>query len=219
MNKIISLWILISLFATSNADEIISLNEVSTLVKFSRDPHYSSQYYIESIQPIAHICDIDLTSHEGKKLAAAIVLQCIELSKQNSDADFTLYISCKKDRIVITLYLYPRSTVYAPATCDFCDRKKFGGDIIAENNTTIAFEKSRPARNPINFLIVPKKHVVNYKDKNFKVETFINQLAIAQELSKKLTDNRVDLYINNGPSAAQSVFHSHMHFHSPAQWK
>lgn len=201
------------------ADEFSITKDIASLVTVTQDHGYSSQYFIDPVMHINHINDIDLRTIAGKKLASAIVLACLELSKSHNDADFTLYISCKRDRIVIIVTLYPRSTYVPVAQCVFCDRNKFSGDIIFENSTAIAFEKSRPARNPINFLIVPKKHVVNYKDKNFKPEIFINQLAMAQELSQKLTDHRVDLYVNNGSNAAQSVFHSHMHFHSPAQWK
>jgi diadenosine tetraphosphate (Ap4A) HIT family hydrolase len=201
------------------ADEFSLTKDLASLVKVIINKNYSSQYSIECVMPVAHINDIDLGTVEGKKLASAIVLACLELSKFHNDADFTLHISSKRDRMINTVTFYPPSTYTLNTACVFCDRSRFGGDIIAENSTTIAFEKDRPARNPINFLIVPKKHVINYKDNNFTPEVFINQLAMAQELSKKLTDNRVDLYINNGSSAAQSVFHSHMHFRSPAEWK
>ncbi len=214
MKKIMSLcWVMVcaSLIGTSSI--------AHELVKVVKNTVHSSQYFIELPSSILHINDINLESAEGKKIASAIVLHCLELSKSHNDADFTLHISCKKDRIVITVTFYSRSTLLGSQSCDFCDRKKFSGAIMSENNTTIAFEKSRPARDPINFLIVPKKHVINYKDKNFKPEIFINQLAMAQELSQKLTDRRLDLYVDNGSNAAQSVMHSHMHFHSPAQWK
>lgn len=201
------------------AEEIPTTKEVAALVKVVQSAEYGFQYYIQTVEPINHICDIDLMTRAGRKLATAIVMQCVELSKVHSNADFSLQISCRNGRMTIKVIVYSCSMPLTTAHCDFCDRKKFSGDIIHENNTTIAFEKSRPARTPINFLIVPKRHVVNYKDKNFRPDIFINQLAMAQELSRRLTDTRVELYVNNGSNAAQSVFHSHMYFYSPAQWK
>ncbi len=181
---------------------------VSTFV-ITIDPTYN----------IFHINDIDLGDVQGKEIAKAIFNACLELSSKHNNADFTLCISCKKDRLVIEVYLYPSTISESSIPCHFCDRKYFGGDIIDEDATTIAFEKSRPARKPINFLIVPKKHVLNYKDPKCTSDVFINQIRMAQKLSKKLTDPRIDLYVNNGSNAAQSVFHSHMHFHAFGAWK
>lgn len=191
------------------------------LVAITPDPASLSSFFvaIDSTYNIRHINDIDLNTAQGKEIAKAIFNACLELSRTHNNADFALHISCKKDRIVIMVFLYASTISQSLIPCQFCERKYFGGDIIEEDATTIAFEKSRPARKPINFLIVPKKHVLNYKDPKCTSEVFINQIRMAQKLSKKLTDHRIDLYVNNGSNAAQSVFHSHMHFHAFGVWK
>jgi diadenosine tetraphosphate (Ap4A) HIT family hydrolase len=213
-NKILYL-LLIAVFV--NATD--SISTYTNLVTVTRQASYTSEFIITPRDPIKHINDIDLNTTAGKELALAIIATILELVRTRNDPDFSIHITVKAERLVVIVNLYPGSDERRGTPCNFCDRKKFKGDIIAENKDVIAMEKSTPARSPINFLIIPKKHVVNYKDLHFTPEIFIAQLAMAQELSKKLTHPTVDLYINNGINASQSVFHSHMHFHTPAGWK
>jgi len=73
-------------------------------------------------------------------------------------------------------------------------------------------------------LILPKKHITNIKhlDAHNAYDKTIGSkmMFMAQELSKKLQGNGdFSVIMNNGGSSNQSVFHMHMHFKSPRDWK
>lgn len=192
-------------------------SSLSEQVQVVRNVHSKNEYYIKPVYSVNHINDIDLSTSKGKGLAKAIITAALDLSRSNNNADFRLHISCCQNQFIVKISLYPDS-FYPKSACSFCDITQLKGDIIKENKAVRAFEKSRPARNPIDFLIVPRIHVVNYKDTCFTPDIFINQLAMAQELSKKLTHSDLNLYVNNGINAGQTVLHSHMHFCTTAQW-
>lgn len=107
--------------------------------------------------------------------------------------------------------------------CVFC-AGQFRGTIIDQDQNTIAVEKANPARKPIDFLIIPRKHLINYKYKLGATSpiaaALAAQLAMAQKLARKLKNSDdVTLFVNNGKNVGQSVFHSHMHFKSGSSWK
>lgn len=107
----------------------------------------------------------------------------------------------------------------------FCDilSGKAPATIIYEDDDIIAIEK--PAiRNPADCLIIPKKHIVNIKDldqaNTYDAVIVSKMVAIAQMLSQRLCDPAdFTITMNNGKTSAQTVFHMHMHFKSPQQWK
>lgn len=175
---------------------------------------------ITPVKPIRHLDDINLETKQGIELATAIVHAAVYVAKRENNADFKMRIICNKNNVQIKVELYKHSSYFDDnSECHFCDKQYFKGPIIAENDTTIAFEKSNPPRNPINFVIISREHVVNYKDSNFTPGIFIEQLKMAQKLSQKLVDSIFELIINNGTNAGQAVSHSHMHFCSLSKWK
>ena len=177
-------------------------------------------FTIAPLRSVNHFCNINLASSYGKLLGKAIIDACRDLSCTHNDADFQLEISQNTDGMLISVYLYQKQLAPVSFTCPFCESLMLKGSVLAENELVRAFEKSKPARQPINFLIAPKKHIVNYKDKEDVIEIFIAQLAMAQVLANCL-ENKDDimLFVNNGPGAGQAVFHSHMHFLTSSSWK
>jgi len=83
--------------------------------------------------------------------------------------------------------------------------------------------KPRKIELPVNILIIPKKHIINFKHLDFTDPydaTIVSKMVcMAQNISKQLTGTG-DFWIsvNNGAKAKQTVFHSHMHFKSWEQW-
>lgn len=76
----------------------------------------------------------------------------------------------------------------------------------------------------VHCLIIPKNHVINIKDLD-DMTVIAHMFEVAQYLNKQLepasgsTSGDFTLTINNGKTSAQTVFHLHMHFQSPQQWK
>lgn len=111
------------------------------------------------------------------------------------------------------------------ANCSFC-RIVAGKDpaqVITETEDLVVIEK-RPVRSPVDCLIIPKKHIVNIKtlDQSNAYDEAIGSkmMFMAQKLSQRLEGNQdFSVFMNNGASSAQSVFHMHMHFRSPYNWK
>lgn len=94
--------------------------------------------------------------------------------------------------------------------------------ILYENDLVIAFEK-KPIRTPVSCLIVPKKHIKNFKEFNTQdacnLDILGHMIEAAQLLSKRLKGSGdFKLQINNGQNADQTVFHVHMHFISNDVW-
>ncbi len=109
--------------------------------------------------------------------------------------------------------------------CIFCQiiARKSPAIIVDETEDIIVIEKI-PQRNPVDCLIIPKKHIENIKSINFldeKERDIFSKIGIkAKELTQKLTGNgHFSLSINNGAESLQTVFHIHAHFRSPDSWK
>lgn len=115
----------------------------------------------------------------------------------------------------------------------FCDiiLGKAPATIIYEDKDLIVIEKRKVKdsngvfafREPANCLIIPKKHIVNIKDLDqtnpYDATIASKMVAVAQMLSKLLNSpGDFTITMNNGKTA-QTVFHMHMHFQSPQQWK
>ena len=116
----------------------------------------------------------------------------------------------------------------------FCDIISGNGPatIIYEDADLIVIEKRKIKdsnglfifREPTDCLIIPKRHIVNIKDLDqtnpYDATIMSKMVAVAQMLSKLLySPGDFTITMNNGKTSFQTVFHMHMHFKSPQQWK
>ena len=102
----------------------------------------------------------------------------------------------------------------ADAECLFC--KIIAGEIpcfkLFENDETLAFMDINPA-NEGHALVIPKEHsrdVYTVSDAAIAA-TVATAKKIAAAIDKTLNPDGLNLLQCNGPAAAQSVFHFHMH--------
>lgn len=127
--------------------------------------------------------------------------------------------------VMLLVVAAPLSALQSPGHDVFCDilSGKAPATIIYEDADVIVIEK--PAiRNPADCLIIPKKHIVNIKDLDqanaYDAMILSKMVAVAQMLSQRLCGPAdFTITMNNGKTSAQTVFHMHMHFKSPQQWK
>ena len=98
--------------------------------------------------------------------------------------------------------------------CIFC--KIIAGEIpcfkLHENDDTFAFMDINPA-NEGHALIIPKEHSVDVHAVSDSAisSTVITAKRIAAAVDKTLSPDGINLIQCNGPAAAQSVLHFHMH--------
>jgi len=102
----------------------------------------------------------------------------------------------------------------ADADCLFC--KIIAGDIpcfkLFEDDDTLAFMDINPA-NEGHALVIPKEHSKDvYAVSDAAITATVKTAKkIATAVDKTLNPNGLNLLQCNGPAAAQSVFHFHMH--------
>ncbi len=102
----------------------------------------------------------------------------------------------------------------ADADCLFC--KIIAGEIpcfkLFENDETLAFMDINPA-NEGHTLVIPKEHSrdVHAVSDAAITATVTTAKKIAAAIDKTLNPDGLNLLQCNGPAAAQSVFHFHMH--------
>ncbi len=102
----------------------------------------------------------------------------------------------------------------ADADCLFC--KIIAGEIpcfkLFENDETLAFMDINPA-NEGHALVIPKEHATDvYTVSDSAIAaTVATAKKIAAAIDKTLNPDGLNLLQCNGPAAAQSVFHFHMH--------
>jgi histidine triad (HIT) family protein len=102
----------------------------------------------------------------------------------------------------------------ADADCLFC--KIIAGEIpcfkLFENDETLAFMDINPA-NEGHALVIPKEHAADVHAVSDAAITATVKTAkkIAAAIDKTLNPDGLNLLQCNGPAAAQSVFHFHMH--------
>ncbi len=102
----------------------------------------------------------------------------------------------------------------ADVDCLFC--KIIAGEIpcfkLFENNETLAFMDINPA-NEGHALVIPKEHARDVHAVSDAAITATVKTAkkIAAAIDKTLNPDGLNLLQCNGPAAAQSVFHFHMH--------
>ena len=100
------------------------------------------------------------------------------------------------------------------AVCLFC--KIIAGEIpgfkLLENDDTLAFMDINPA-NEGHALVIPKEHTRDVYAVSEAAITATVKTAkkIAAAIDKTLNPDGLNLLQCNGPAAAQSVFHFHMH--------
>lgn len=98
--------------------------------------------------------------------------------------------------------------------CIFC--KIIRGDIpsfkVFENNDTFAFMDINPA-NDGHVLVIPKEHArdVHAISDTAIAATVVTAKKVAAAVERALNPDGLNLLQCNGPAAAQSVFHFHMH--------
>lgn len=98
--------------------------------------------------------------------------------------------------------------------CIFC--KIIAGDIpsfkLYENDSSFAFMDINPASEG-HALVIPKEHAKNvYAVSDHAIaETVVTAKKIALAIDKTLNPRGLNLVQCNGPAAAQSVMHFHMH--------
>ncbi len=98
--------------------------------------------------------------------------------------------------------------------CIFC--KIIRGDIpsfkVFENNDTFAFMDINPA-NDGHVLVIPKEHArdVHAISDTAIAATVVTAKKVAVAVERALNPDGLNLLQCNGPAAAQSVFHFHMH--------
>ena len=97
--------------------------------------------------------------------------------------------------------------------CVFC--KIIKGEIpstkVYEDKDTFAFLDIKPV-NPGHVLVIPKQHFVNIHDTS--EEAFVQVALVAKKIADailKAGAKGVNIGMNNGVHAGQSVFHAHMH--------
>jgi len=102
----------------------------------------------------------------------------------------------------------------ADANCLFC--KIIAGEIpcfkLYEDDDTLAFMDINPA-NEGHALVIPKEHAKDvYSVSNAAITATVKTAKkIAAAVDKTLNPDGLNLLQCNGPAAAQSVFHFHMH--------
>lgn len=98
--------------------------------------------------------------------------------------------------------------------CIFC--KIIAGEIpsikLYEDDATFAFTDINPA-NEGHALVIPKEHAANVYEVSDEAisKTIVTAKKVATAIQKTLNPDGLNLLQANGPGAAQSVFHFHIH--------
>lgn len=86
------------------------------------------------------------------------------------------------------------------------------GDIVVETDTVFAIRDISPQA-PLHMLVIPKSE--QYRDVTELAAgdpaLLAHVVAVAKKIADEYANGEYRLIFNNGPSAAQSVFHVHAH--------
>jgi histidine triad (HIT) family protein len=95
--------------------------------------------------------------------------------------------------------------------CIFCNivAGKFGTEIIAQNESAIAFRDINPLAK-VHILIVPRQHTPVIAELTNEKE-LVGLFALVREVASKFTDGQFRLQFNSGEKEGQTVFHTHAH--------
>ena len=99
--------------------------------------------------------------------------------------------------------------------CPFCEitAGTRAASIVYRDDTTLAFMDNAP-RNPGHVLVIPVQHADNLLE--LPPETARQMMALAQRIARAIraTDLKaegIQLQMNTGKAAGQTVFHAHLH--------
>ena len=95
--------------------------------------------------------------------------------------------------------------------CIFCNivAGKFGTEILAQNETAIAFRDINPLAK-VHILVVPKNHTQNIASLE-DGQDLASLFALIREVAARFTDGQFRLQFNSGEKEGQTVFHTHAH--------
>ncbi len=95
--------------------------------------------------------------------------------------------------------------------CIFCNivGGKFGTEILAQNETAIAFRDINPLAK-VHILVVPKQHTATISSVP-EDRDLVGLFSLIREVSAKFTDGQFRLQFNSGEKEGQTVFHTHAH--------
>lgn len=95
--------------------------------------------------------------------------------------------------------------------CIFCNivTGKFGTELLAENETAVAFNDINPLAK-VHILVVPRKHT-KYVSELTNTEELVGLFELIRQVSAKFTDGQFRLQFNSGEKEGQTVFHTHAH--------
>ncbi|KAK7476294.1 hypothetical protein BaRGS_00032487 [Batillaria attramentaria] len=90
--------------------------------------------------------------------------------------------------------------------------KSIPADIIYEDDKCLAFRDVSPQA-PVHFLVIPRKPLANLSDAQPEDEMLLGHLLLVARVvaEQEKLEKGYRVVINNGPDAAQSVYHLHIH--------
>jgi diadenosine tetraphosphate (Ap4A) HIT family hydrolase len=98
------------------------------------------------------------------------------------------------------------------AVCPFCERIETGGSSLASNETAVAFADAYPLADG-HTLVVPRRHVA--RAESLSANEWANLFALAHEVAQSLAGRSgvdgVNVGLNSGVAAGQTVDHAHVH--------
>ena len=98
--------------------------------------------------------------------------------------------------------------------CIFCKiiSRELPAEVLFEDNDTIVILDI----NPMNYghtLVIPKEHSENFLETapNLLEKLFLVSQSVAKSIKKSLSADGINIVLNNGSAAGQTVFHTHIH--------
>jgi diadenosine tetraphosphate (Ap4A) HIT family hydrolase len=98
------------------------------------------------------------------------------------------------------------------SACPFCERIESVRSILASNDSAVAFADAYPVTDG-HTLVVPRRHVARAESLSTTEWTGLFELArqVAQSLAARSEVDGVNLGLNSGMAAGQTVDHAHLH--------
>lgn len=125
---------------------------------------------------------------------------------------------CPYDRPVLEYSERVRFTVRPTAMlaevsgCPFCARVAARNDLTYARTTAVAFPDGFPVSKG-HVLVVPRRHLARVED--LDAEEWAELFALVREVCRDLVDqdgvDGVNVGVNSGPAAGQTVDHTHVH--------
>jgi histidine triad (HIT) family protein len=102
-----------------------------------------------------------------------------------------------------------------PADCVFCDivTGLAAASVVFEDPVAVAIMDIQPM-NPGHVLVIPKRHLANLAELDDEVGAHVFKLALRVQDAIRRSGVRcegVNLFVADGESAGQDVFHFHLH--------